>query len=414
LSFFLFTARKDLAGRSAELSGTVASMVGKLENESGTTYKSRINFTPGEGDQAAKETGSLSWNEYRGARDKATGEHPAYTKLLGEAVRLATDINEQRNALAQSLATVAADMKIPETDLDPTALTNLAESDQFTKSSNRILSLSKAVVGRDEAMIQTLLTCARAIDFDLPTSSFRDRDENVDEDGVVSLGDFKHSAPLLAFSGEVSGINERCNEYAKTIVDGVSRVNKFKWETQVDQISDKEQYGSVCTSLLNDFEGLNQQLVQFEQARNRITSLKVQIEELEEEQEAHKEEIADLNRKVEDLKRLVAGKRIKAPPPGTPGAKPVDIDPDIEGKIVQVNDEWNFVVLNLGREKGVDEEMEMLVARADDLVARLQISKVLRKICIAEILPEVQTASVKVGDRVILPDKKVAPPKKRR
>lgn len=410
LSFILFTARTELSGRSAELSTTVANMVDKLENESGTSYKSRVSFTPG--DDAGKESGTLSWKEYRSAKDE-NGAHPAYQKHLDEAIRLATDINEQRNALAQSLSTVATDMKIPETDLDPSALTNLAESDQFTKSTNRILSLSKAILTRDEAMIQTLLTCARAIDSDFPATALREREEDVDEDGVVTLGDFKHSDPLLAFSSEVSGINERCNEYAKTIVDGVSRVNKFKWETEVDKISDKEQYGSVCTSLLNDFDGINQQLVQFEQARDRISDLKKQVNDLEDEQELLKEQVVVFQKQIREFTRARSADP-KRGGKGPSGIATVEIAPDIEGEIVQVNDEWNFVVLNLGREKGVNEEMEMLVARSDELVARLQVSKVLRKISIAEILPEIQTSDVKVGDRVILPDPKPVLKKRQR
>jgi len=128
------------------------------------------------------------------------------------------------------------------------------------------------------------------------------------------------------------------------------------------------------------------------------------FEELEEEQESHKERIAELERDLEVARRNTGG-------PRTPDGKPVPtgpvvIAPDIEGEVVEVNDEWNFVILNLGREEGVNEEMQMLVARDDELVARLQVSKVLRKISIAEILPEVQTTGIKIGDRVILPDEK--------
>ena len=83
-------------------------------------------------------------------------------------------------------------------------------------------------------------------------------------------------------------------------------------------------------------------------------------------------------------------------------AGPVHVSDDLEGRVLEVNTEWDFVILDLGRNQ-VEENMEMLIARDDRLVAKVQISKVMGNISIGEVVPEIKVDEIKEDDRVILP-----------
>jgi hypothetical protein len=76
----------------------------------------------------------------------------------------------------------------------------------------------------------------------------------------------------------------------------------------------------------------------------------------------------------------------------------------LEGRVVAVNRDWGFVILDVGGESGVTEATKFLVTRGSRTIGKLSISQVLPKKTIANVLSEgvAQRAAVAPGDRVIL------------
>jgi len=71
------------------------------------------------------------------------------------------------------------------------------------------------------------------------------------------------------------------------------------------------------------------------------------------------------------------------------------------GKVLAVDTQWDFVVLDLGRNEGAVERGELLVNRDGKLVAKVRISKVEDAQSVANILPEWKQVDVEVGDQVL-------------
>jgi hypothetical protein len=73
---------------------------------------------------------------------------------------------------------------------------------------------------------------------------------------------------------------------------------------------------------------------------------------------------------------------------------------DLRGKILVVDPKWDFVVLNIGADKGAIEDGELLVSREGKLVAKVIIRTVEKDRCIANIVPGWKLGPVIEGDVV--------------
>lgn len=120
----------------------------------------------------------------------------------------------------------------------------------------------------------------------------------------------------------------------------------------------------------------------------RIDELNNNIATLEDEKQDLKDKIVTLEQTVGDLESMLGLNAGRPLPRG------------ISGKVVLVNNDWNFVVLNLGSDDGLVPNSEMLIHRGDKLVGKIQISGVARKLAIADINPEWTSAQVQEGDAV--------------
>jgi septal ring factor EnvC (AmiA/AmiB activator) len=82
-------------------------------------------------------------------------------------------------------------------------------------------------------------------------------------------------------------------------------------------------------------------------------------------------------------------------------SKEITMKPGTAGKIVYANEVWNFVVIDIGANAGVQAGAEMIMQRNDNMMGKIKISAVRDSIAIAEVMPSFQTADVKEGDDVL-------------
>jgi len=73
----------------------------------------------------------------------------------------------------------------------------------------------------------------------------------------------------------------------------------------------------------------------------------------------------------------------------------------LTGRIMHVNKEWNFVVIDIGSDDGLVPNTEMIIHRQDELVGKIQISGLSREMSIAELKPDWVQTPVKEGDYVV-------------
>jgi hypothetical protein len=79
----------------------------------------------------------------------------------------------------------------------------------------------------------------------------------------------------------------------------------------------------------------------------------------------------------------------------------VTLPPTCHGKVLVADPKWNFVVLNIGEDKGVLERGELLVNRNGRLVAKVVVRSVQKDRSIANVLPGWELGEVMEGDLVI-------------
>ncbi len=72
-----------------------------------------------------------------------------------------------------------------------------------------------------------------------------------------------------------------------------------------------------------------------------------------------------------------------------------------KGKVVAVDPKWNFVVLDIGKSKGILERGVLMVHRNSQYLGKVRISEVLDNRCIANVMPGVTLGEIQEGDQVL-------------
>jgi hypothetical protein len=104
------------------------------------------------------------------------------------------------------------------------------------------------------------------------------------------------------------------------------------------------------------------------------------------------QENALLGRRISKLESLV---------PNTDRNPLIALPADIDAKVLALDPKWGFVVLDAGEDKGMLEHGELLVNRGGRLVAKVQITRVEKNRCIANIVSGWGLAELMEGDRAI-------------
>ncbi len=120
---------------------------------------------------------------------------------------------------------------------------------------------------------------------------------------------------------------------------------------------------------------------------------------------------ADLESKVMELsgqptveldKVLVKGDQ-GGPSAGTELAMPVPVPtsvPSADGQVVVINREFDFIVMNLGRNHGLSVGQEFQVVRGSEVLGRVKVEKVYDELSAAALLPESKKNAIREGDVV--------------
>lgn len=83
---------------------------------------------------------------------------------------------------------------------------------------------------------------------------------------------------------------------------------------------------------------------------------------------------------------------------GNPGY--IELPPELHGKITVVDPKWDFVVIDIGDEKGVLPDSELLVSRNGKLVAKVIVKSVEKDRAIANLVPGWKLGDMYEGDDV--------------
>jgi septal ring factor EnvC (AmiA/AmiB activator) len=139
---------------------------------------------------------------------------------------------------------------------------------------------------------------------------------------------------------------------------------------------------------------------QINELKTAKADLEQQVKDREDKIAKHEETIKDLKDEIkadeEDIKRISAE---------LAGCESHGDEPYIRkgtaGRILKVNDDWNFVVLNIGTNQGMLPNGTMIVHRGDKMLGRVRIAVVNKSMCIATIERDWQQGQIQEGDFVV-------------
>ena len=73
----------------------------------------------------------------------------------------------------------------------------------------------------------------------------------------------------------------------------------------------------------------------------------------------------------------------------------------LNGRILAVNRKFNFVIINLGKEDGIEKGMIFMVYQDKKLLGKVEVEDVFPKMSSCIILPEWKQGSIKVNDGIL-------------
>ena len=388
-SFMLFQKRDSFRDRADLAAEKVAQIAAVLDKNSGTT--TAVTFTA---DPVSKKgQGSLSWDSFKKSKDE-------YNKSLDTALSLAKKVQEQRDFLAQQLADTAGQIGAT----DEVQVADLRNTAKCKAAAGQVTALAAAVKARDEAMINSLVSAGKTLGQDMKNTAFTERQPVVGADGAAAKGEFSHAVPLTEFGTKLSGLVTRSNDYADTLVQIIEKIKDFKnWTADKNAIKDEKEYAKATTAMRNDSEDINSQIKQLALVQAKLKEQMDALKVAEAERETTKKELTSIKQILKDaneeLQKFQNGGK-------TVLASQKKLNPDLTGKVKEVNKKYNFVVLDLGS-ADVTENTEFLVLRGTKYIGRLQVSKVMNAVSIAEVMPNAPSVEIKVDDTVILPKTEV-------
>lgn len=137
-------------------------------------------------------------------------------------------------------------------------------------------------------------------------------------------------------------------------------------------------------------------------AESKVEDVNRQIAEINEQVEGQKKQVA----RIEDEKTAMVDERerleeaIKEVLPPTP--IPAAVARKLVGTVIRTDPEWNFVVLDIGKDHGLKRDVNMLVHRGETMVGRIKVSSVRDDVSIGHVDSTWATEFPKPGDRAFI------------
>ena len=154
-----------------------------------------------------------------------------------------------------------------------------------------------------------------------------------------------------------------------------------------------------------------------EQVRTERKTLASQVGELEQEREQMQRQLTELEEAKGELEakvlELSQGPTVELDKvlvtndaSGTAGAVGMAVPVSavssgpMDGQVVVVNREYDFIVMNLGKKHGLSVGQEFQIVRGSELLGRVKVEKIYDELSAAAILPDSQKDNIREGDTV--------------
>ncbi len=383
-SYLLYERRNELRKRGESLAETVYSVVKTLDANSGTEYNKRISLNPVTGSEGQPLPGGvLGWAYYHDSEDPISKTFPKFDSYLEEIKKQASDVCTQRDNLATAISETATLFDIP--NIEDEKLQDLTTYEATRKN---LADGLNAIRKRDDAIIAKLVETANKIGYPL--------------DGAQISNPQTYETSLINFAYHVTKMKERVVIYADTLAQAIQKIDAHQFEVNVQQLKDENAYVSEISALLNDFTNINETLRDYEKYKIEFLETKDTLEKTIAALESTNENMATVENKFANLEAEYASLNQKYNKLiGDTSLTQTTQLVNLEGHVIDVNYDWNYVIIDLGSDDHLPENLEMTVAREQEYICKIVVSKVYKNHAVGEILQKNKLGNIIEGDRVI-------------
>lgn len=210
--------------------------------------------------------------------------------------------------------------------------------------------------------------------------------------------------------------------YLREVNDAVKQNNallvaeKMNLEKKVNELYSRKT--ALESKLVETNNEKNALLNKIDEYQNNIKTFTDEIEQVKKDLAAANEgitkkngEIASLTKKIEEYETRIASLKEEltlAPETKVKSASAVELAPitvtsktkKVDGKILDVNKKYGFVVINVGRASGIQEDDTLFVFRNDNMLGKVVVEKADKDVSIAKVLYKSLADTVQRGDTI--------------
>lgn len=215
------------------------------------------------------------------------------------------------------------------------------------------------------------------------------RDDHINKENQERTGRKKAETTLATTSNllnqtkaTLAKTEEELNNTKQQLAAAQSNLQKTEGDLRAEVNKRKD-----AEAQLEKFRQLGLTPEQIVQLQNNYKKSNDAVAALEDEKKILARRVLELKNQVDSF---LGGEEYVAPiPSGT------------KGKIVAVDPKWNFVVLNIGKDKGLLERGILLVHRQSKFVGKIRIAEVMDSRSIANVMPGTGLDEIQEGDQVL-------------
>ena len=383
--YLLYERRNELRQRGDMLAKTVADVTSTLDRDSGTKYSDGVHVNPlPDPIDPTKQwgLGTLGWENFHAKKD-AAGGFGDFKLILDKVSTQAREIQEQRNFLGDALVSVSGTL---EKEMDAASFQTVSDKG-YEAPVTELNEYVKKVHDREMTIMQNIEAAALSIS------------HPIEKDILKNFDDYERV--LGDFGTNVENLNKRAGDYADTLSKAPTVITEYDFQMNQDRVKTETDYQNELNQLLTDFAGINEKL-------NELARTKIQLEETKKQLEEYITALEDAQDNIKTLETRLANieaqleivqRNLEICESRTGSDKNPTLTSN--GKVVKVNYEHNYVIINIGARNNLVPNVELKVARDKEFICKIYVSRVMDDFAVCEILPDLRQGMVVEGDRVI-------------
>jgi len=396
-SFLLFRTRTAFREYGDKYAEQTAKIVKILETDSGDKYSRNLHVEDFETDDGkSHRLGTLGWPNYWIDYKPGLGSEK-FDKSMREYEELSKKLHGQRNDLAAAIDGYIHEL---EKGIDLGQASDIKEEsfqlfDDYKDSIGVVQEWMGEVQTRDNDLMVLIYGNANKIGHPL-------------EDGILKdLENYEDA--LRHHKDNIFLVNQRMRLFVNGLAQAINTIDKHTFEADRAKLEDETDYMTEMNKIENDFSAINEKLKDLEKTKIELVDVEHQLKNVRGDLASAGDQNSRLQEQAANLKRdkrVLEDKLAKVlgesdPKRRDPESFDFNVPINLLAKVVTVDYDWNYIIINRGAEDKLRKDMVLLVRREQEFICKVRLTTVEGRFSVADIMPEFQQGIVLKGDSVI-------------